>query len=126
LVRLGEQLDSLRGKGTVPSVGVECSNLEEAIDFTESAVAPFGDLQERLAAEKAQSEKLEEALETERRARAHLEQELQGRRKLSWMFSRQDSPCVSETKPDDEIKLASSFGKPQPRGLMCFNWFAGK
>jgi len=133
LVRLGEQLDALRGKGTVPSVAVECTNLEEALDFSESAVATLEDLQERLAAEKAQSQQLEEALETERHAHAQLQQEFQGRRKLSWLFSKQTastsastSSLLPDVKPDDEI-VRSSSARQLPRGLMCFtHWFAGK
>jgi len=134
LVRLGEQLDALGSKSTGPScAAAECTNLEEALDFSESAVAPLEDLQDRLAAEKAHTEKLERALAAEKRVRAQLEQEIfEGANSFSTRAPWSDSsmlsklsPTIPEKQRDDEV-ARSSIGKQQPRGLMCFNWFAGK
>jgi len=110
LVRLGEQLDVLAGKSTGPSsVAAKCTNLEEALDFSESAIAPLEDLRDRLAAEKANSEKLKRALqETEKRVRAQLEQEL----KLS-----KSSSCP-EKQPDNQAACSSTR---MPRGMNCAN-----
>jgi len=141
LVRLGEQLDVLGGRIGPNRVAAECSNLEEALDFSESTVAPLANLHDRLAAETAQAKKLQAALETEKRVRAQLEQELQTRKKTSFMFPTQAqvSLLVSEKQPDDEITRAprsslvsekqpddeimhSSIGKQQqPRGMNCVN-----
>jgi DNA repair exonuclease SbcCD ATPase subunit len=72
-------------------------NLEEALDFSEFVVSQLEDLQDRLADKKAQSSKLAEALETEKRARAQLEQTLQVRKRRTFgKHSKQDSPHVSE------------------------------
>jgi len=110
LVRLGEQLDVLAGKSTGPnSVAAKCTNLEEALDFSESAIAPLEDLRDRLAAEKTNSEKLKKALqETEKRVRAQLEQEL----KLS-----KSSSCP-EKQPDNKAAYSSTG---MPRGMNCAN-----
>jgi hypothetical protein len=110
LVRLGEQLDVLAGKSTGPSsVAAKCTNLEEALDFSESAIAPLKDLRDRLAAEKANSEKLKKALqETEKRVRAQLEQDL----KVS-----KSSSCP-EKQPEDQAAGSSSR---MPRGMNCAN-----
>jgi len=107
LVRLGEQLDALTGKSTGPSsIAAKCTNLEEALDFSESAIAPLKDLRDRLAAEKANSEKLKKALqETEKRIRTQLEEEL----KVS----------KSSEKESDNQAACSSSGAP--RGMNCVN-----
>jgi len=139
LLRLGEQLDALGGKNlggkyTDPSfVAAECTDLMEALNFSESAAAPFNDLHVLLAAEKAESEKLERALAAEKRVRAQLEQEIfEGANSFSTRAPWSDSsmlsklsPTIPEKQRDDEV-AHSSVGKQQPRGLMCFNWFAGK
>jgi len=70
-----EQLDALDGKCTGSS-SAKYTNLEEAVDFSESALAPLVDLRDRLAAQMARSAKLEKTLETETRFRRQLEQEL--------------------------------------------------
>jgi len=102
IVRLGEQLDALGSKCTGPSpVVAECTNLEEALDFSEFVVSQLEDLQGRLADKKAQSGKLAEALETERRARAQLEQELQVRKKTTKVVPKQDPSRVSENLEEE-------------------------
>jgi len=130
LLRLGEQLDALNGKCTGEKQGeilvaVDCTNLEEALNFSESAFAPLEDLQDRLAAEKSQAQKLEEALEAEKHVRAQLEQELQGMKKRSWSFSTKDVPRIS---PRASVSsLAESLGSSsfsggftgKYRGMSC-------
>lgn len=117
LVRLGEQLDALGGKYTGPSfVAVQTANLEEALDFCESAVAPLEDLRDRLAAEKARAEKLEVALETEKRVRAQLEQELQGRKRT---FAREPLRVSEGGQQNGNPFQDDSDGNLQPRGMNC-------
>lgn len=123
LVRLGGQLDALCGNFTdSSSLSAKCTNLEEALDFSESALVPLEGLWDhlraeqmhaerlhaaveaqsnrlvaekvRVADEKARSERLERALEeTEKRVRAQLEQELQATMKLSSKCPKADSIC---------------------------------
>jgi len=107
LLRLGEQFDALGSKCTGPSLPpVECKNLEEALDFSESAVVPLEDIQDRFATEKAQTEKLEKALQTEKHVRAKLEQELRGKKHTIQKISMEDSAhlvhCAPEKKAVDE------------------------
>jgi len=132
LVRLGEQLDALGGKSKGPSsVAAKCTNLEEALAFSESAIAPLEDLRDRLAAEKAHSEKLDAALETqsyrlqaekarlaveqahseklekaleetEKRVRAQLEQELIEAGSCSTRVPWSDSSMMSKSSPRPE------------------------
>jgi DNA repair exonuclease SbcCD ATPase subunit len=71
-------------------------DLEEALDDSEFALQQLEDLQNRLVARNARSDKLAEALEKETHAHAQLEKELHKRKKTTWVFPKPDSPHVSE------------------------------
>jgi len=128
LIRLGEQLDALAGRPS--SVAAKCTNLEEALDLSESAIAPLKNLQDSLALEKANSEKLKKALqETEKRVRAQLEQELKSSEKQPDNQEACGSTRSSKEKPSRAFTKARGSGWTQigedssgmPRGMNCVN-----